>query len=106
MALTTLCDRLGAESAMLLEKTAQEYRCTAAAPESTPSDDSLPADGFLLRRLKAYPFPLPITQRRHRRLDPSGQKNTHRATWRSCKRSVEPARASRCRCEPGPKCWA
>ncbi len=61
MALTTLCDRLGAESAMLLEKSAKEYRCTAAAPESTPSDDSLPADGFLLRQLKAYPFPLPIT---------------------------------------------
>jgi predicted permease len=61
MALTTLCERLGAESAMLLEKAGQEYRCTAAAPESTPSNESLPADGFLLRQLKAYPFPLPIT---------------------------------------------
>lgn len=63
LALATLRDRLGAESAMLLEKApaGDEYRCTAIAPESSLSDCSLPTDGFLVKRFQAYPYPLPLT---------------------------------------------
>ncbi|MGH9630994.1 MAG: FtsX-like permease family protein, partial [Bryobacteraceae bacterium] len=62
IALASLCGRLGAESAMLLENiSGKEYRCTAAAPAPASSEASLPAQGFLLTRLKFYPFPLPLT---------------------------------------------
>jgi predicted permease len=62
MALATLCGRLGAESAMLLEKgSGQDYRCTAATGDPASSSCSLPGQGFLVNRLNAYPFPLPFT---------------------------------------------
>jgi putative ABC transport system permease protein len=61
-ALATLCNRLGAESAMLLEPgSAQEYRCTAAAGSPARADCSVPAEGFLVNRLAAYAAPLPFT---------------------------------------------
>src|SRR5262249_52774584 len=59
VALTTLCSRLRVESALLLEKRSQqEYKCAAAAPNLASPHCSLPADGFLVNRLRAYPFPL------------------------------------------------
>ena len=58
VALATLCNRLGAESAMLLESVSdREYRCSTAAGESGSPDCSLPARGFLFSRLESYPFP-------------------------------------------------
>jgi len=61
MALATVKSRLGAESAWLLESVpAGEYRCTASAPEESTAC-ALPADGFLLGRLRATASPLPIT---------------------------------------------
>jgi len=51
-----------AESARLLEKISiREYRCTAATPERESQNWSLPADGFLLNRLRARTWPLPLT---------------------------------------------
>ncbi|MBZ5594894.1 MAG: ADOP family duplicated permease [Acidobacteriia bacterium] len=59
--LATLCGRVGGKSAMLLEKVSgQEYRRAAATPEQAFSDCSLPAEGFLLNRLRFYAFPLPF----------------------------------------------
>jgi serine phosphatase RsbU (regulator of sigma subunit) len=61
-ALVTLCGKVGAKSAMLLENVSgQEYRCAAAIPEEEYSDCSLPAQGFLVNRLKFYAFPLPFS---------------------------------------------
>ena len=58
--LATLCSKIGGNSAMLLEKvTGQEYR-RAAATDQASSECSLPAEGFLLNRLKFYAFPLPF----------------------------------------------
>jgi len=53
-ALATLRERAGAQSIMLLEEKApgEEYCC---------ENCSLPAHGFLLRRLKYYPHPLTLT---------------------------------------------
>ena len=63
VALATLCNRLGAESAMLLESVSdREYRCSTAAGESGSPDCSLPARGFLFSRLESYPFPLALTE--------------------------------------------
>jgi len=60
-ALARLCQTFGAEWAVLLEKEATGgYRSTAAFPEDDGLACDLPADGFLLNRLKAYPFPLPL----------------------------------------------
>jgi putative ABC transport system permease protein len=62
IALDTLRTRLGAESAWLLEKQgSEEYRCIAATPETATASASLPVDGFVISRLKANTFPLPIT---------------------------------------------
>ncbi len=61
-ALVKLCSRVGATRAMLLENVSgREYRCVAATPEEEYPDLSLPAQGFLLNRLKSYAFPLPLT---------------------------------------------
>ncbi|MGH9718962.1 MAG: SpoIIE family protein phosphatase, partial [Bryobacteraceae bacterium] len=60
--LATLCSRFQAESAILLERTSvQEYRCAGVIPEGKASDCPLPADGFLLKRLRFSTFPLPLT---------------------------------------------
>ena len=59
--LATLCNKIGGNSAMLLEKvTGQAYRRAAATPEQAFPDCSLPAEGFLLNRLRFYAFPLPF----------------------------------------------
>jgi predicted permease len=61
IALATMRERLGAESAWLFEKQrADEYRCVAATPDTASTSDVLPVDGFLVSRLKANAFPLPI----------------------------------------------
>jgi predicted permease len=63
VALATLCERIGASSALLLENVSgQEYRCIAAVPETAASGCSLPVNGFLLGRLRFYPSPLSLTQ--------------------------------------------
>jgi len=59
--LATLCERFGAASAMLLERTDDRYRCRAAYPVDREADISLPVDGFLTNRLTFYSFPLPFT---------------------------------------------
>ncbi len=59
--LSMLCARIGGKSAMLLENVSgTEYRRAAATPEQAVSDLSLPAQGFLLNRLRFYAFPLPF----------------------------------------------
>jgi serine phosphatase RsbU (regulator of sigma subunit) len=63
IALASLCENIGSESAMLLEKDSPEgYRRVAAVPQTTNSQLALPANGFLLNRLKSYPAPLPLMQ--------------------------------------------
>ncbi len=60
-ALTTLCERLGVESAALLEKGADDGYGTRIAIGSFESIDCVvPGDGFLVNRLAAYPQPLPF----------------------------------------------
>jgi predicted permease len=60
-ALTTLCHRLGVESAALLEKGADEtYRRRIAIGSFESIDWAVPVDGFLVNRLAAYPMPLPF----------------------------------------------
>jgi len=59
--LATLRTRIGGKSAMLLENVSgKEYRRAAVAPERAIADCSLPAEGFLLNRLRFYAFPLPF----------------------------------------------
>ena len=60
LALAALCEGIQCESAMLLEKNAQVYRCVAASPGDCASDCTLPAGGLLLGRLRGYPYPLPL----------------------------------------------
>ncbi len=58
-ALSTLCRKVQAESAMLLENMSRrEYSCVAAATQHGPVHCSIPANGFLVNRLKFYPAPL------------------------------------------------
>ena len=60
-ALTTLCRRLGVESAALLEKHPESgYRLRAAIGAYDTIEWIVPADGFLTNRLTAYPLPLPF----------------------------------------------
>jgi serine phosphatase RsbU (regulator of sigma subunit) len=60
-ALTTLCRRLGVESATLLEKHPESgYRLRAAIGSYDTTEWIVPADGFLTNRLTAYPLPLPF----------------------------------------------
>ncbi len=60
IALAGLCENIGCESAMLLEKgPGEEYRCAAVIPKSA-NTLVLPANGFLLNRLQFYPAPLPL----------------------------------------------
>jgi putative ABC transport system permease protein len=62
-ALTTLCERLGADSAMLLESIGDRHyrsRVAVGALESTQCD--VPAEGFLISRLAAFHGPLTFTE--------------------------------------------
>jgi hypothetical protein len=59
LALETLCRSIGAERAMLLEKSAASgYRSAASSPDAPPL--TLPADGFLLNRLRGSEYPLAL----------------------------------------------
>ena len=61
-ALALLCQRLGADSAMLLEHEADgQYHGRVAVGALDSASCALPADGFLITRLTRYPQPLPIT---------------------------------------------
>ena len=53
VALATLRERAGAQSITLLERARDEYRCEHC---------SIPAEGFLLSRLKHYPHPMTLTR--------------------------------------------
>ena len=62
--LASLCDELQVESAALLERrdgSPIEYRCLVAAGALEAAAPVVPADGFLITRLRAYPLPLPFT---------------------------------------------
>jgi predicted permease len=60
-ALATLCDRLGVQSAALLEKGVGDvYRRRIAIGSFETEDWAMPSDGFLVSRLAAYPMPLPF----------------------------------------------
>jgi predicted permease len=62
LALTTLREKIQAQSVMLLERSSgREYRCIAAVPESHTTACSIPANGFLLNRLNFYGSPLAFT---------------------------------------------
>ena len=62
-ALDTLCCRIGAKSARLLENvTGTEYGCRAASPAEESRAITLPAQGFLLSRLRSYGAPLPLSE--------------------------------------------
>jgi len=62
-ALSLLCDALGAESALLLEKGSESgFRCVAAVPIGTAVPDFNSDNGFLMRRLQSYSLPLPLAE--------------------------------------------
>jgi serine phosphatase RsbU (regulator of sigma subunit) len=61
--LTNVCDALHVESAALLERgdgPRADYRCLVAAGPLDTASPTVPADGFLITRLRAYPLPLPF----------------------------------------------
>jgi serine phosphatase RsbU (regulator of sigma subunit) len=72
--LASVCDELEVESAALLERREgsspeerrqgvpgdREYRCLVAAGALDANAPVVPADGFLITRLRAYPLPLPF----------------------------------------------
>ena len=61
--LASVCEELHVESAALLERRAgapAEYRCLVAAGALDTAAPTVPADGFLITRLRAYPLPLPF----------------------------------------------
>ncbi len=61
--LTTVCNELRIESAVLLERregAQADYRCLAAAGTAEAAALVVAADGFLITRLRAYPRPLPF----------------------------------------------
>jgi len=61
--LASVCEELHVESAALLERRdgpTTEYRCLAAAGALEAAALVVPADGFLITRLRAYPLPLPF----------------------------------------------
>jgi putative ABC transport system permease protein len=61
LALATLCGRMGATSAVLLENNSGRYRRLAAFPDGRDSDWSLPSDGLLANRLRFHSYPLPLS---------------------------------------------
>src|ERR1035437_9238624 len=61
-ALDALRANIGAESALLLEgASGEDYRATASVPDQGWGVYSIPRNGLLLNRLRAYGAPLPIT---------------------------------------------
>jgi predicted permease len=61
--LASVCEELHVESAVLLARrdgSTPEYRCLAAAGALETAAPVIAADGFLIRRLRAYPLPLPF----------------------------------------------
>jgi serine phosphatase RsbU (regulator of sigma subunit) len=60
--LETLCEKIGSESAFLLERAGDKYRCVSAVPEQGIIACALLANGFLLRRFRFYHRPLPLTE--------------------------------------------
>jgi len=61
--LTSVCAELRVESAALLERRAgppADYRCLVATGAFDAAAPVIPADGFLIARLRAYPQPLPL----------------------------------------------
>jgi predicted permease len=61
--LASVCDGLRVESAALIERrdgSPAEYRCLVAAGVLETAAPTVPADGFLIARLRAYPLPLPF----------------------------------------------
>jgi sigma-B regulation protein RsbU (phosphoserine phosphatase) len=62
LALAALCEAIGCESAMLLEKSnGRVYRSIARAPDDCRNGCTLPAEGLLVGRLRGYSYPLPLT---------------------------------------------
>lgn len=60
LALAMLRQRLGAASALLLERRAGAFAVVASSPEDAPHPSVL-ENGFLVRRLRAYTHSLPMT---------------------------------------------
>ena len=61
--LASVCEALHVESAALLERrdgSTPDYRCLVAAGALEAAAPVVAADGFLIRRLRAYPLPLPF----------------------------------------------
>jgi putative ABC transport system permease protein len=61
--LASVCEQLHVESAALLERrdgSTIEYRCLVGAGALEAAAPVVPADGFLITRLRAYPLPLPF----------------------------------------------
>ncbi len=59
--LASVCEELHVESAALLERrdgSTPEFRCLVAAGALETAAPAVPADGFLIRRLRAYPLPM------------------------------------------------
>jgi predicted permease len=59
--LASVCEELHVESAALLERrdgSTPEYRCLVATGGLEAAAPVVPADGFLIRRLRAYPLPM------------------------------------------------
>jgi serine phosphatase RsbU (regulator of sigma subunit) len=63
-ALASVCAELGVESAALLERRAGsqgDYRCLVASGALETAAPVVAGEGFLIRRLRAYPLPMPFT---------------------------------------------
>jgi sigma-B regulation protein RsbU (phosphoserine phosphatase) len=61
--LASVCKELHVETAALLVRrdgSTPEYRCLVAAGALESAAPTVPADGFLITRLRAYPLPLPF----------------------------------------------
>ncbi len=61
--LVSVCDGLKVESAALLARhdgSNADYRCLVAVGTLEAATPAVPADGFLITRLRAYPQPLPL----------------------------------------------
>jgi predicted permease len=62
-ALGSVCTALGVESAALLERrtgSQDDYRCLVAQGALETAAPVIAGDGFLIRRLRAYPLPMPF----------------------------------------------
>ena len=61
LALAALADAIHCHSAWLLEKTSAEYRLVASTSREPRLECPIPSGGLLVGRLRAYPYPLPLT---------------------------------------------